>query len=73
MVSSGKRFIACSTPANPFRTIELRSDVTLLDDPGLAFFERIVRYYGQDPATFPAPRENRVLVELRPRHIVAFG
>jgi hypothetical protein len=60
-------------PGNPFRTIEVRADVTFVDDPDAEFFERIVRHYGQDPATFPAPREDRVVLELHPRRIVFNG
>jgi PPOX class probable F420-dependent enzyme len=60
-------------PANPYRTLEVRGDVELGDDPGLEFMDRIVRFYGMDPATFPAPREGRVLLTLRPRHVVEAG
>ncbi len=59
--------------ANPFRTLEMRCEVTFAEDLETTFFERIVRYYGQDPETFPAPRENRVILELRPIHVVTNG
>jgi PPOX class probable F420-dependent enzyme len=58
---------------NPFRTIEVRADVTFVDDDHAEFFDRIVRHYGHDPATFPAPREDRVVLELHPSRIVTNG
>jgi PPOX class probable F420-dependent enzyme len=60
-------------PTNPYRTIEVRADATVVDDVDKAFFERIVRHYGQDPATFPAPSDNRVILTLTPRRVVANG
>jgi PPOX class probable F420-dependent enzyme len=60
-------------PANPYRTLEIRGDVTFDDDPDLAFMDRIVRRYGMDPATFPGVRENRVVLTLTPSRIVANG
>lgn len=60
-------------PANPFRTLEIRGDVDLDDDPELGFFERIVRFYGQDPESFPAEDGGRVVMTLHPRHVVANG
>jgi hypothetical protein len=60
-------------PTNPYRTLEVRAGVTFDDDPQLEFLDRIVRHYGQDPATFPGDREGRVIVTFTPRHIVANG
>ncbi len=60
-------------PQNPFRTLEIRGVVEVGEDPGLELFERVVRHYGQDPKTFPAPREGRVAVTLRPTRVVAQG
>jgi PPOX class probable F420-dependent enzyme len=59
--------------ANPYRTLEIRGDASFGDDPGLEFMDRIVRLYGMDPATFPGVRENRVILTLTPRRIVANG
>jgi PPOX class probable F420-dependent enzyme len=58
-------------PANPYRTVEVRADVTFEDDPEASFLDRVVRHYGQDPATFPGERDNRVITTLTPRHVVA--
>ncbi len=60
-------------PANPMRTLEIRADATFEQDPGLKLFERIVRHYGQDPDTFPAPRDGRVVLVLTPTRVVAQG
>lgn len=60
-------------PANPMRTLEVRAEVEIADDPDLALFERVVRHYGMDPETFPAPREGRVAVTLKPLRVVAQG
>jgi PPOX class probable F420-dependent enzyme len=60
-------------PQNPMRTLEVRADTSIEDDPDLALFERIVRHYGHDPDTFPAPREGRVALILTPIHVVAKG
>jgi PPOX class probable F420-dependent enzyme len=60
-------------PTNPFRTLEVRSDTSIEEDPDLAVFDRIIRHYGQDPASFPAPRDNRVVLRLTPTRVVANG
>ncbi|MBZ4521852.1 PPOX class F420-dependent oxidoreductase [Mycobacterium avium] len=60
-------------PANPYRTLEVRAKASFEDDHDLGLFERIVRHYGMDPETFPAPRDNRVLLRLTPTHVVAQG
>jgi PPOX class probable F420-dependent enzyme len=60
-------------PTNPFRTLEIRGDTSIEEDPDLAVFDRIIRHYGQDPASFPAPRDNRVVLRLIPTRVVANG
>ena len=60
-------------PTNPYRTLEIRADATIEDDPDASYFENVVRHYGQDPATFPAPSDNRVILTLTPRRVVANG
>lgn len=60
-------------PANPFRTLEIRATTTAEPDPGLAVFGRILRRYGQDPDTFPGPRDNRVVLRLTPTRVVTQG
>jgi PPOX class probable F420-dependent enzyme len=73
VVAHPKATLFVVDPANPMRTLEVRADATVEDDPELALFERIVRHYGQDPDTFPAPREGRVVLVLTPTHVVAQG
>lgn len=70
MVANPKATLFLLDPANPYRTLEIRGDVSFDDDPDLAFMEKLVRYYGMDPATFPAPKEGRVLLTLDPRRVV---
>ena len=60
-------------PANPYRTLEVRGDVTIEPDPELATLERVITAYGTDLASFDAPLEGRVAVTLRPVHVVALG
>lgn len=60
-------------PSNPFRTLEVRCDVTIAPDPDLEFLKKLLAAYGTDLASFQAPLEGRVAVELRPIHVVAIG
>jgi PPOX class probable F420-dependent enzyme len=60
-------------PTNPYRTLEVRGDVDFVDDTDKSFVHRIIRHYGQDPATFPAPTDGRVVLTLTPRHVVTNG
>jgi len=60
-------------PANPYRTLEVRCDVTIEPDPELATLVRVLNAYGTDLASFDAPFEGRVTVTLRPLHVVALG
>jgi PPOX class probable F420-dependent enzyme len=58
---------------NPMRTLEVRCDATISDDPDLAMMKRIVTHYGMDFDTFPAPKDGRVTLALVPRRVVASG
>ncbi len=60
-------------PANPFRTLEVRGDVTIESDPDLATLKRVLAAYGTDLESFPGPLEDRTTVTLRPTHVVALG
>ena len=60
-------------PANPYRTVEIRGDVTVEEDLDQSFVQRLLGHYGQDPATFPAPLDDRVIVTLTPQHVVTNG
>jgi PPOX class probable F420-dependent enzyme len=67
----GTVFVA--DPANPYRTLEVRADVTIDPDPELHTLQAVLAAYGTDLASFPAPLEDRVTVRLHPTHVVAQG
>lgn len=73
MVAHPKATLFILDPANPYRGLEIRAEASFEEDPDLALFERIVRHYGMDPDTFPAPREGRVVLTLTPQRVVATG
>jgi PPOX class probable F420-dependent enzyme len=73
VVTHPKATLFIIDPANPFRTLEVRAEASIEDDPDLALFDRVVRHYGQDPEHFPAPRDNRVVLRLTPTRVVAQG
>jgi PPOX class probable F420-dependent enzyme len=60
-------------PANPYRTLEVRGDVTIDPDPELTTLKKVLAAYGTDLASFPGPLEDRTTVTLRPTHVVAQG
>lgn len=60
-------------PANQFHTLEIRADASLEDDPDAVFLDKVLAHYGVDPATFPAPREDRVIVTFTPTKINVNG
>lgn len=60
-------------PKNPYRTLEIRGDVTIEPDPDLTTLKRVLAAYETDLDSFPGPLEDRVTVTLRPTHVVALG
>ena len=58
-------------PANPYRTLEIRADVTIEPDADLSFFHREFAHYGADPAMVPTTE--RIVATLVPRRVVANG
>ena len=60
-------------PQNPFRTVEVRGDLTSDPDPELTTPRRVLDHYGADFDTFPAPRDNRVTVTITPTRVVTNG
>jgi PPOX class probable F420-dependent enzyme len=60
-------------PANPYRTLEVRGDVTLEEDTDLSLLKRLLAHYGQTLETFAAPTDNRVVLTLTPHRVVANG
>jgi PPOX class probable F420-dependent enzyme len=60
-------------PSNPYRTLEIRGDVSIEPDPDLATLKQVLSAYGTDLASFPGPLEDRTTVILHPTHIVTQG
>jgi PPOX class probable F420-dependent enzyme len=60
-------------PANPYRTLEIRGNVTIEPDPELATLVKVLTAYGTDLASFPAPLEDRTTVTLHPAQVVTQG
>ena len=61
-------------PANPtHHTVEIRGDVSVEDATDTSFLERLLAHYGRTLETFGAPVDNRVVLTLTPRHVVANG
>jgi PPOX class probable F420-dependent enzyme len=73
IVAHPKATLFIIDPENGYRTLEIRSEAILEEDPELELFSRIVRHYGADPDNFPAPREGRVVLTLRPVRVVTNG
>jgi|SRR5580700_4328525 PPOX class probable F420-dependent enzyme len=60
-------------PANPYRTLEVRGNVTIDPDPELATLVKVLTAYGTDLASFPGPLEERTTITLHPTRVVAQG
>lgn len=60
-------------PANPYRTLEVRADVTIEPDPELVTLKKVLAAYGTDLASFPGPLDGRTTVTLRPVRVVVNG
>lgn len=60
-------------PANPWRTLEIRADVSLSEDADLALFKSVFRHYGADPEAGGVPLDGRIAVTLTPTRVVAQG
>jgi PPOX class probable F420-dependent enzyme len=60
-------------PANSYRTLEIRGEVSIEPDPDLITLKRVLAAYGTDIDSFQGPLEDRVTVRLHPSHVVALG
>ncbi|MCK9929688.1 PPOX class F420-dependent oxidoreductase [Frankia sp. Mgl5] len=60
-------------PANPFRTLEIRADVTLTPDPDKELLPLFAKHYGVDESMLDLPGSQRVTATLDPIRIVANG
>jgi PPOX class probable F420-dependent enzyme len=60
-------------PANPYRTLEVRGDVTIEPDPELATLATLLAAYGTDLESFRGPLDERYRVVLHPTRVVTTG
>lgn len=59
---------------NPFRTLEVRAAVEIVDDAARTFMARIIGTYGQSLETMAdQAAEERVVVTFRPARVRAQG
>lgn len=58
---------------DPYRYLEVRGAVTLVDDPGGALIDAMSHKYTGGPWTNGAPDDARVVVRLTPTKVVWFG
>jgi PPOX class probable F420-dependent enzyme len=60
-------------PANPYRTLEIRGEVSIEPDPDLITLKMVLAGYGTDLDRFQGPLEDRATITLHPSHVVAQG
>jgi PPOX class probable F420-dependent enzyme len=60
-------------PTNPYRTLEVRGDVSVEPDPDLTTLTKVLSAYGTDLDSFSGPLEARNTVTLRPTRVVVLG
>jgi PPOX class probable F420-dependent enzyme len=61
-------------PANPYRTLEIRSRAEVIPDPDYAFADRLgAKYGGVDLRQNDGPGESRVVVSFLPVKVNTFG
>ena len=60
-------------PANPYRTLEVRADVTIEPDPDFVTLKKVLAAYGTDLESFKGPLEGRTTVTLHPTRVIALG
>jgi PPOX class probable F420-dependent enzyme len=57
--------------ADPYRYTEIRGDAQITDDPAAAFIDELAYKYTGEPFNTP-PGQQRVIVRIRPVHVVAY-
>jgi len=60
-------------PAKPYRTIEIRANVTITPDPDYTFADKVGARYGSDLRQMDRPGESRVEVAFEPVKVNTFG
>ena len=73
MARHSKATLFLIDPANPYRSVEVRGDVTIEDDPDLATLRQLLTKYGTDLDSFRGPLDDRRRVTITPHHVVAQG
>ena len=57
--------------ADPYRYTEIRGDAQITDDPAAALIDELACKYTGEPFNTP-PGQQRVIVRIRPVHVVAY-
>jgi PPOX class probable F420-dependent enzyme len=73
LVAHPKATLFFFDPTNQYRTLEIRADAAIEDDPDLTLLKRVLAHYGQDLESFGGPLEDRVVVTFTPHRAVTFG
>jgi PPOX class probable F420-dependent enzyme len=61
-------------PANPYRTLEIRANATMEDDPDYTFADRVgAKYGGANLRDMDGPGQSRVVVSFEPVKVNTFG
>lgn len=60
-------------PASPYRTLELRGDLTVEPDEDIAYLTRQLVKYDLTPEKFGRPLEGRVILTLTPTRVRTWG
>lgn len=70
-IATGKATYLFVDPANPYRTLEIRGDVSVEDDfPALEYMRRQFAKYGMTPEDFPGEKdEDRKVLVLTPTRV----
>jgi len=59
--------------ANPYKTLELRGDLSVEVDEGVAFLRRQLAKYGTTPEEFGRGLDGRVVLTLTPNRVRTWG
>lgn len=60
-------------PASPYRTLELRGDLSIEPDEDIAYLTRQLLKYDLTPEKFGRPLEGRVVLTLTPKRVRTWG
>ena len=61
-------------PSNPYRFLEIRGAVEIIDDPDKSLIHKLAqKYQGKDRYTGDGPENNRVILKIRPERVVTSG